>query len=202
VLAAVTGALRSHCEESGVDVNTLDGVRALVPVDNRDPGDTEMGCNVSTMFVDLPVDEPDPQKRVIRIHTRSQELKDLDVADGANMWARVTSMLPIGLLRVASWYQFRGLMGNANLMVSNVRGPDFPMYSMGSEMLEMYPYFGVQDGLGLNVVLVSYNGKLMIGVAADPELVPDSAAFAEALPKAFDELASGTFGQPLLAGFE
>jgi hypothetical protein len=81
-------------------------------------------------------------------------------------------------------------MAQANLMVSNVRGPAAPVYSFGAEVREFFPYFGVQDGLGLNIVLVSYNGKLLIGVAADPDLVPELGVFVEALRKAFGELAA------------
>ncbi len=193
VLAAVTGALRRYCSEQGIDPASLRRIRALVPVNNRDAGDTRMGSNVSSMFIDLPVSEPNVLARVVRIYQRSQRLKDLAVADGANMWARVTSLIPTSMLRATSRLQFRGLMGRANLLVSNVRGPEAPLYTMGAEVEELYPYFGVQDDLGLNIVLVSYNGRLMIGLVADPDLVPDLAAFREALPKAFEELASGTF---------
>jgi diacylglycerol O-acyltransferase len=192
VLSAITGALRDYCDQEGIETSDLERVRVLVPVDNRDPDDKTPGVNVSSMFVDLPIDEPDPHKRVVRIYHRSQRLKGLDVADGANMWAKVTSAMPATMLRAASWFQFRGLMGNANLMVSSVRGPDFPMYSMGGELIEFYPYFGVQDGLGLNITLVSYNGKLLIGLATDPDLLPEPGALAESLPKAFEELATST----------
>jgi WS/DGAT/MGAT family acyltransferase len=189
-LTAVAGAVRRYCNAAGIDPETLRAVRALVPVNNRAPDDKRLGSNVSSLFVDLPVDEPDTRRRAERIAGRSRELKSLDVAEGANMWARVTSVIPPTLLRAASWFQFRGLMAQANLMVSNVRGPAAPVYSFGAEVREFFPYFGVQDGLGLNIVLVSYNGKLLIGVAADPDLVPELGVFVEALRKAFGELAA------------
>jgi WS/DGAT/MGAT family acyltransferase len=188
-LAAVSGALRRHCIECGVDPNALHRVRALVPVNNRAPDDARPGSNVSSLFVDLPVDEPDPRRRVARIAGCSSRLKELGVADGANMWARFTSVIPPTLLRGTSWLQFRGLMSNANLMVSNVRGPSAPFYSFGAEVREFYPYFGVQDGLGLNLVLLSYGGRLLIGATADPELLPELGGFVERLTKAFEELA-------------
>ena len=189
-LATVAGALRRYCRAVGIDPETLRGVRALVPVNNRAPDDRRLGSNVSSLFVDLPVDEPDLRRRAERIAGRSRELKSLDVAEGANMWARVTSVIPPALLRAASWFQFRGLMANANLMVSNVRGPATPVYSFGAEVREFFPYFGVQDGLGLNIVLVSYNGNLLIGAAADPDLLPELGVFVEGLRKSFGELAS------------
>ena len=104
------------------------------------------------------------------------------------MWSRLTSLLPATLLRASSWFQFRGLMGNLNLLVSNVRGPSEPFYCFGSKVRSFHPYFGVQDGLGLNVVLFSYGGNLLIGIAADPCLVPALDSFAEGIVKSFGEL--------------
>jgi hypothetical protein len=142
------------------------------------------------MFVDLPVDEPDLRARVARIAERSRTLKRLDVAEGVNMWARVNSLLPAPLLRATSWLQFRGLMGNANLLISNVRGPAEPFYCFGSKVHSFHPYFGVQDGLGVNVVLFSYAGQLLIGIGSDPDLLPDAGAFAESVVKSFADLAA------------
>jgi hypothetical protein len=81
-------------------------------------------------------------------------------------------------------------MGNANLLVSNVRGPASPIYCFGAKVHAFYPYFGVQDGLGLNVVLFSYAGQLLIGIGADPNLMPDIGAFAQSIAKSFEELAA------------
>jgi WS/DGAT/MGAT family acyltransferase len=189
-LAAVTGALRSYCNDSGIDPESLRSVKAICPVDNRAPDDRRPGSDVSSMFVDLPVDEPDLRARVARIAERSRTLKRLDVAEGVNMWARVNSLLPAPLLRATSWLQFRGLMGNANLLISNVRGPAEPFYCFGSKVHSFHPYFGVQDGLGVNVVLFSYAGQLLIGIGSDPDLLPDAGAFAESVVKSFADLAA------------
>jgi WS/DGAT/MGAT family acyltransferase len=189
-LAAVTGALRRYCGENGIDADELGRITAICPVDNRRPGDTHAGCNVSSMVVELPVDEPDLRRRVDRIVETSRERKDQDVAEGSNMWARFTSLLPATMLRMSSWLQFRGLMGQSNLLVSNVRGPSQPFYCFGAKVHSFHPYFGVQDGLGLNVVLFSYGGELMIGIAADPHLVPALDSFAEGIVKSFGELAT------------
>jgi WS/DGAT/MGAT family acyltransferase len=187
-LAAITGALRDYCRGNGIDPDELSRIKAICPVDNRKPGDASYGSDVSSMIIDLPVDEPTLGTRVARISECSRARKELDVADGANMWARITSLLPATLLRATSWLQFRGLMGNANLLVSNVRGPETPFYCFGGRVHSFHPYFGVQDGLGLNVVLFSYDAQLSIGIAADPDLMPDLAAFAESIAKAFGEL--------------
>jgi diacylglycerol O-acyltransferase len=189
-LAAVTGALRRYCGETGIDADSLGRITTICPVDNRAPGDRRPGSDVASMVVDLPVDEPDLRRRVERIVENSRLLKAQGVAEGSNMWARVTSLMPATLLRAASWMQFRGLMGNANLLVSNVRGPSSQFYCHGARVHSFHPYFGVQDGLGLNVVLFSYAGNLLIGIAADPHLMPELDSFAEGIVKSFGELAS------------
>jgi WS/DGAT/MGAT family acyltransferase len=189
-LAAVTGALRGYCAENRIDPGGLRRIKAICPVDNRAPEDRRPGSDVSSMFVDLPIDEPSVGERVARIVACSQSVKRLDVADGANAWARATSLLPATLLRATSWLQFRGLMGNASLLISNVRGPAAPFYCFGARVESFHPYFGVQDGLGLNVVLFSYAGELQIGLGADPDLMPELGSFAEGVTKAFGELTS------------
>ena len=93
---------------------------------------------------------------------RSTRLKEQDVADGANMWARVLGQLPVPLLKLASRMQFRGLMSQGNILVSNVRGPAQAFYCNGAKVHAFYPFFGVQDGLGLNVV-VGFAGMLDLG---------------------------------------
>ena len=189
-LAAVTAALRGWCEQRGIDPDVARRIKALCPVDNRAADDRELGSKVSAIVVDLPLDETSAGERVLRIAECSRELKLNEIAEGGNMWDRVTSLLPNPLLRATSLLQFRGLMAQGNLLVSNVRGPDFPFYAFGGRVRSFFPSFGVQDGLGLNVVLFSYDGKLLLGIAADPDLMPEREVFVECLRKAFGELAA------------
>jgi WS/DGAT/MGAT family acyltransferase len=189
-LAAVTTALRAWCQHRGLDPDEPRRIKALCPVDNRAADDREMGSNVSAMVVDLPLDEPSARERMLRISESSREAKLNELAEGANMWDRVTSILPAPALRATSVLQFRGLMAQGNLLLSNVRGPSFPFYAFGGRVRAFFPYFGVQDGLGLNVVAFSYDGKLLLGIACDPELFPEREIFVESLRKAFGELAS------------
>lgn len=189
-LAAITAALRGWCEHRGIDPDEPRIIKALCPVDNRAEDDREFGSKVSAMLVDLPLDAASASERVQRVAERSRELKLNELAEGANMWDRFNSLLPATLLRATSVLQFRGLMAQGNLLVSNVRGPGFPFYAFGGRVRAFFPYFGVQDGLGLNVVVFSYDGKLLLGIASDPDLVPDREVFVECLKKAFGELGS------------
>jgi diacylglycerol O-acyltransferase / wax synthase len=188
VLAVLTGALRAYCENRRIKPGSLERIRALVPVNRRQPGDTELGSKVSSLFVELPVAERSVAGRLKRLAEQTRSLKDAKVADGTDMWNRLTSVLPVPLLRIASQMQFGGLVKTCNLLVSNIRGPENPLYSSGAEVSELYPYFGIQDNVGLTIVVFSYNGKMHFGVTSDPEIMPDADVLVEAIPHAVDQL--------------
>ena len=142
------------------------------------------------MIVHLPVNEPDLASCVEKVADYSRQMKALEIPDGTKMWSRVTSAMPVPMLRLASWFQFRGLMAQGNLLVSNVPGPPSPFYCMGGQVREFFPYFGVTDGVGLNIVLFSYCGELFIGMSSDPELMPELGDFCEGMGKTLEEIAS------------
>jgi diacylglycerol O-acyltransferase / wax synthase len=188
VLAVLTGALRAYCENRRIKPGSLERIRALVPVNRRQAGDTELGSKVSSLFVELPVAERSVAGRLKHLAEQTRSLKNAKVADGTDMWNGLTSVLPVPLLRIASQLQFGGLVKTCNLLISNIRGPENPLYSSGAEVSELYPYFGIQDNVGLTIVVFSYNGKMHFGVTSDPELLPDANVLIEAIPHAVDQL--------------
>lgn len=190
VLAAVAGALRAYCEEHGIDPDELSCIRAICPVDVRSDGDERPGSQVASIFVELPVAEPGIRERVERAAEQSRYRKASGAIAGASVWDTVTSTLSVPLLRLASRFQYRGLMGQGNLLVSNIPGPPEPLYCFGGVMRSFFPYFGVQDPVGLTLVLFSYQDQLHIGASADPELMPDLQAFTEMLHKEFSQLST------------
>jgi hypothetical protein len=86
----------------------------------------------------------------------------------------------------------------ANMVVSNVPGPDFPLYLGGSQMLGMFPLGPVMDGMGLNITIMSYMGVLYWGLASDARAVPRLWDIAAAIPHALTELmdAAGLKSEP------
>jgi hypothetical protein len=86
----------------------------------------------------------------------------------------------------------------ANLVISNVPGPDFPLYMGGAEMLGMFPLGPVMDGMGLNITIMSYQGVLYWGLASDARAVPRLWDIAAAVPFALSELmeAAGLESEP------
>lgn len=186
VLATVTGAVRSFLEKRGESLEDVD-FRIAAPVSIRSAEDPAMGNRVSQWYVRAPIDERDPIERVRRIQATTESLKASKQALDADLIMNIVEWTPTILLSLAG----RAASGSApyNLMVTNVPGPQQPLYLLGAELEALYPQVPIADSTALGVALVSYAGKLCWGFNADYESVPDLALFADAVESAFAELA-------------
>jgi len=187
VLAIVTGAVREFLIRRSVKVDDLD-FRVAAPVSIRAEGEKgEMGNRVSQWYVPLPLDETDPAKRVARIRAATRELKSSQSALDADAIMSIAEWTPTVLMSLAG----RAASGSLpyNLMVTNVPGPQFPLYLEGAQMLAQYAQVPLAAGTALGVALVSYDGKLCWGFNADYELVPDLDRFVDAIETSFQDLA-------------
>jgi WS/DGAT/MGAT family acyltransferase len=187
VLATVTGALRRFLTRRRV---ALDGLRlrANVPVSLRPPQDRgETGNHIALWMTELPVDEPDPQKRLARIHETTEALKRSRQALGAEVLAAVSDWTGSGLLSLSVRLSTRGRP--YNLVVTNVPGPQIPLYLLGARAHACYPVVNLLPRQGLGVALFSYAGGLYWGFTADPDQVPDLADFRDMVAASFEELA-------------
>jgi hypothetical protein len=93
--------------------------------------------------------------------------------------------MPTALLSAA----MQAAMGSMNTFVTNVPGPQFPLYMLGAEMLCLYPQAPLLPGIGLATAVMSYNGQMCWGLNADPKLVPDLHSYVEMLEASFERLA-------------
>jgi diacylglycerol O-acyltransferase len=143
---------------------------------------------VSTWILRLPIGEPDPLARVGELHARTENLKRSEAALGIDAVMAAAEWLPAGL--IASGVALA--RGPVNMIVTNVPGPQFPLYSVGARLLGFYPLVPLIPGGGLGIALWSYEGKLCWGFNADAELVPDLAAFVADVRAAFEELRAAT----------
>jgi len=186
VLATVSGALREFLALRGLDVDNL-LIRANVPVSlrTRDERGT-LGNRIALFMAELPVNEADPQQRLARVCETMERLKSSRQAMGAEVLAAVSEWTSATLLSLA----VRGASRQRpyNLVVTNVPGPQIPLYLLGAHMERCYPVVNLQPQQGLGVGLFSYAGTLGIGLTADPDQVPDLYVFADALIKSFEEL--------------
>jgi diacylglycerol O-acyltransferase / wax synthase len=186
VLATVTGAVRRYFEDRRVNVDTLD-FRVMAPVSTRAPGERgTLGNRVSAWMVDLPLAERDPARCVTKIRATTERLKSSRDALGAEVLTKVASWTPSTLLSVGARLMARAVP--FNLVVTNVPGPQVPLYLLGARMLANYGLVPLADYLGLGIVLFSYDGALTWGFNADWDLLPDVHDFVLATEASFREL--------------
>ena len=186
VLTIVTGAIQRFLERRGVRVGDLDfRVMAPVSVRSEDQGGA-LGNRVSAWVIPLPLDAAGPRERLERIAERTAELKDARSAVGAEILTQVAEWTPSNLLALGARNVTRLLP--FNLVVTNVPGPQFPMYMGGARMTEVYPHVPLADNLGLGIALLSYDGRIHWGFNADYDVVPDLADFVADTREALAEL--------------
>jgi WS/DGAT/MGAT family acyltransferase len=183
VLATVTGAVRSFLQRRQSDPASL-RFRVSAPVSMRAPGDMTAGNQVSTWNLDLPVHEADRIAQVERIFAVTRHLKDSRNALAIDMMMQVADWMPMGLLALGS----RSIQGQTNMIVTNVPGPQVPLYLLGAKLLGMYPQVPLIPGTGIGVALISYDGRLCWGFNGDYELVPDLDLFAQDVEASFKDL--------------
>jgi WS/DGAT/MGAT family acyltransferase len=193
VLATVAGALRAWLLTRGESVVPSTTVRAMVPVSVRaDSGDGALGNRVSSYFVDLPIGEPSPVVRLHQVSYAMKAHKESGHAVGADALVRLTGFAPPTIhsaaARVASGLTRRLF----NVVVTNVPGPQFPLYAAGAEMLDCYPVVPLAKGQAVTIGLTSYNGGVFYGMNCDRDSMPDIDILAGCIVDALDEL-TGTF---------
>lgn len=188
VLAITAGAIRTFLiEERGFDVDNA-SFRVMNPVSTRSSGQRgALGNQVAMWLIELPIDEPDARRRVELIKERTSNLKKTNQAMGAATLVEISSGTPITLLSMANRVAGSKLRP-FNMTVTNIPGPQFPMYLLGSQMKANYPLVPLWSQHGVGVALFSYNGSLLWGIHADFDALPDTDRFAAAIHRAAEEL--------------
>jgi len=171
VLACVAGAIRRFLLQRGLDLSEL-SFRALVPVSVRTPGDpSAQGNRVVSLFADLPVGEPDPCTRLARVVETTQKLKGSRQAQGVEIFEEIADRTFQGLF--VSLARRAAVQTTYNMVVTNVPGPQTPVWLLGAKMEAIYPLVPVFVGQALGVALFSYDGALCWGFNADWDSLPD-----------------------------
>jgi WS/DGAT/MGAT family acyltransferase len=185
VLATVTGALREFLSRRQVRATDID-FRASAPVSVRSADERDqLGNRVSSWVVKLPIHESEPLRQLEAIHELTRELKESRQALGIETINAIAEWTTSSLLSLGAQASSRA----ANTIVTNVPGPQQPLYLLGAEMLSMAPMVPLLEEMGLGIALISYNGKLCWGFNADPDQLPDLADFAALVRESFRRLA-------------
>jgi WS/DGAT/MGAT family acyltransferase len=186
VLTTVAGAVRRFMQRRNVNPEALD-FRVMAPVSVRTQDERgQLGNRVSAWFVPLPLDEEDPRKQLERITQTTAELKEAKQAVGASALTQVADWTPSTLLSLGARNMTRLLP--FNLVVTNVPGPQIPLYMMGAKMVDSFPNVPLADNLGLGIALFSYDGRIYWGFNADYDLVPDLDLFVGFVEESFREI--------------
>ncbi|MGY1701622.1 WS/DGAT/MGAT family O-acyltransferase [Geodermatophilus sp. SYSU D00766] len=188
LLTVLTGALRDWLLSRGEPVLASTVVRALVPVSlQEEPG--AAGGGVSAHLVDLPVGEPNPWVRLARLGYAMRSVTDSGRSVRASSLVALTGFAPPTLHALGA-RAARGLSRRLfTLVVTNVPGPQVPLYAAGSRMLEVFPVVPLLGGQALSVGMTSYDGRVHVGLNADLDGVGDVEVLADLLEQEVAALA-------------
>jgi WS/DGAT/MGAT family acyltransferase len=171
VLAVVAGALRSFLVSRGRHTEGVE-LRALVPVSVRTEGEHDRGGNrIVVMRGPLPIYISDPLNRLRFVSEAMDGLKESKQALGAEVIAGAQNFAPPTILAQASRLNFSTRL--FNLIVTNVPGPQFPLYVLGREMLQAIPVAFLPENHSLAIAIMSYNGQMNFGLLGDFDALPD-----------------------------
>jgi WS/DGAT/MGAT family acyltransferase len=192
VVALTAATLRSWL--MGRDELPGQPLLAMVPVSVRSDA-AQVGNRVSTMIVPIPTDEANPRRRLELAHEALRAAKERHHALPATLLQDANEFIPPALFGRAS----RVIAGLAardpleppcNVVISNVPGPQTPLYCAGARLEAIYPVSAILDGVGLNVTVLGYCGSLDFGIVSDREQVPDPDTMIDGLGAALEELSA------------
>jgi diacylglycerol O-acyltransferase len=186
VLSVVAGALRSFLISRGRNTDGVE-LRALVPVSVRAEDEHHtMGNRIVVMRGPLPVYIADPVQRLRFVSHAMDGLKESKQALGAEVIAGVQNFAPPTILAQASRLNFSTRL--FNLLVTNVPGPQFPLYVLGREILEAYPIAFLPENHALAIAIMSYNGQMNFGLLGDFDAVSDIESIGESIQDELNQL--------------
>ncbi|GGL28635.1 wax ester/triacylglycerol synthase family O-acyltransferase [Phycicoccus endophyticus] len=193
VLATVAGAFRSWMLTRGEPVHPGTTVRALVPVSVQ-PADVgeegPPGAEVTACFVDLPVGEPTPSMRLHQIAFAMRQQTE----GGGRRAVPADALTGVGGFAPPTLHALGARLGRAvgkrlhNVVVTNVPGPQTPLYADGAQMVSTYPVTPLGVGQALSIGLTSYDGGVYYGIYADRDAIPDADVLGQGLLEALQEL--------------
>jgi diacylglycerol O-acyltransferase len=186
VLAAVGGALYRQLRARGERTRGRT-MRAMVPMSVRAAGDGAIGNRVAPAFVNLPVGGMSPKRRLALVRESTRHLKDSMMALSADRIIALGAYAPGGLLAAATRLASRGPW--FNLVISNIPGPQQPMYLAGARLVAAYPSMPLGENSALSIACTSLGGTMGFGFTGDWDGLPDLDSLTIALDESIAELA-------------
>ena len=190
VLATVTGALRGWLMARAESLGGLRQVRAVVPVSviDEELEATSLGSQIAAHRVDLPVGEPSAVVRLHQVSYSFQTHRETGRGVAANRLAGIAGFAPATFHAIGSRVAAEELRRGFQLNVTNVPGPQSPLYAAGARMVETYPVHPLLPEHALAIGVTSYDGAVYYGITADRDLLPDADLLGQCVTEALDEL--------------
>ena len=185
LLAVVAGALRELLLGRGE--RPIKDLRTMIPVSIRRPeGRGTLGNQLAAVLCSLPVAEPDPAERLRKVSQRTARLKEGRQALGSLALLRIAELVPPALAGFSA--RLGTVLPWFNLVVTNLPGPQKPLYYLGRKLLAVHPMLPLAKVTTVSVAMMSYDGTIDVGLLGDDEHATDLAVLACAIPKALAEL--------------
>ena len=191
VLATIAGGLRSWFLTRAEPVSPQLKIKAMVPmsvVDDEFAEPTSLGSQVAPHLLTLPVAEANPVLRLHQVSYAFKAHKETGRAVRANKLAEIPGFAPTTFHALGARVAAQNPPRSYNILITNVPGPQFPLYAAGSRMLASYPVLPLVPGHALAIGATSYDGKIFYGIDADRDAVPDVDVLGQCLVEALDEL--------------
>ena len=186
VLAVVSGGVREWLHTRGIRTEGLE-VRVQVPVSIRAKDERgQLGNKLAVMRAALPVYVEDPEQRLRKVRAQMQDLKESKQALGAEVISRFNDFAPPTLLAQAARINFSTRL--FNMVVTNVPGPQVPIYLLGRELEDVFPVGFLPPHQALFVAIMSYNGGINFGLLADYDSMDDVEVIADGIERALADL--------------
>ena len=195
VLAVIAGGLRSWLLTRGESLSSSSTLTALVPMsvtDDRGGEPTSLGCQVAPHLQTLPIGEPNPLVRLHQVAYGTRAHKDTGRSVAARTLSDIAGFAPTTLHALGVRVSTETVRKQHDLLVTNVPGPQIPLYAAGSDMLASYPVLPLSPGHLLAIGVTSYNEKVFFGLTADRDAINDLDVLAQCLQDALEELVDTT----------
>ncbi len=190
ILATVAGALRGWLLTRSEGMGGIKRVRTVVPVSvvDRDLQATSLGSPITAHLLDLPVGEPSPVVRLHQISYAFQAHQETGRGVAASRLASIAGFAPSTFHAIGARVAADEVRRGFQLSVTNVPGPQSPLYAAGARMVETYPVHPLLPGHALAIGVTSYDGRVFYGITADRDRVPDADLLGQCVTEALAEL--------------
>jgi len=188
VLTVVTDAIRRYSELHGAELSGK-AVRIIVPVNLRPDGEvSDLGNRITFLPVNIPLDIDDPRELLAAVRVAVARARKAHMAEVIGLVGTLVESIPTPLQAMLLPLAGQLPLSVCNTIITNVPGPNVPLYLLGHRMLSCYPYVPIGGEMGMNCAVLTYDGTAFFGFGGDAYAIPDLRRMEKLLTTSFAEL--------------